>query len=667
MPIAGLLAALLAGPAISLAAPATPLPPIESFFERPAFGGAILSPSARYLAARTGQPGGHDYLVVIDLVANEGKKVAGFKDADIGDFQWVNDDRLVFNATDKTLPPGHVDVAPGLYAVGRDGKGFVQLAQRTGQSFVSARPTVGQRELLPWHTFMLHQSGAQDSESIYVRSPQYDDRGELRYVDLLSLNTVTGRAQKVPRPGAVYAWLLDHKGEPRIAMTHEKDITTVFYRDPANAEWRKLVSYQDYSESDEGFAPLGFAPDGRLFVVAHNGKDTTAVHTFNFTTNKIDPEPVVAAAGYDFAGSLVTDSRKLLGVHYQTDAASSIWFDPDMKALQQAVDKALPGTINMISVAARAQQPWVLVRSFSDVTPSTYVLFNAKTNALNLVGSSHPAIDSRQMGQQDAVRYKARDGLEIPALLTLPKGGGKNLPLVVLVHGGPWVRGETWGWSSQSQFLASRGYAVLEPEFRGSTGFGWSHFKASFKQWGLAMQDDLADAARWAIAQGVADPKRICIAGASYGGYATLMGLIKDPDLFKCGVDWVGVTDINLMYNDTWYSHSDATDDWKKYGMPRLIGDQVKDAAQLKATSPLEQASRIKQPVLLAYGGVDRRVPIFHGRKFYDAIKETNKQVEWIEYPQEGHGWSLAKNNIDFWTRVENFLDKNIGKGAGQE
>jgi dipeptidyl aminopeptidase/acylaminoacyl peptidase len=181
------------------------------------------------------------------------------------------------------------------------------------------------------------------------------------------------------------------------------------------------------------------------------------------------------------------------------------------------------------------------------------------------------------------------------------------------------------------------------------------------------MQDDLADGARWAIAQGYADPKRICIAGASYGGYAALMGLIRDPDLYRCGINWLGVTDINLMYTGTWFRNDDTGDDWKKYGMPALVGDQQKDAEQLQRTSPLLQASKVTQPLLLAYGGADRRVPIYHGQRFYDAVKTTNRRVEWIEYSEEGHGWALPKNRFDFWTRVEKFLDQNIGAGAKTE
>jgi dipeptidyl aminopeptidase/acylaminoacyl peptidase len=231
--------------------------------------------------------------------------------------------------------------------------------------------------------------------------------------------------------------------------------------------------------------------------------------------------------------------------------------------------------------------------------------------------------------------------------------------MVVLVHGGPWARGGHLAWNREVQFLATRGYAVLQPEFRGSEGFGREHFEAGWKQWGQAMQDDVADGTRWAIDQGVADPKRICIAGASYGGYATLMGLVKNPELYRCGVDWVGVTDINLLYD---LRFTRTSQEAKTYGLPVLIGDQSKDAAMLKANSPLENASKIKQPLLLAYGGKDRTVPIDHGEKFYKAVKEVNPKVEWIEYPEEGHGWRYERTSLDFWARVEKFLAENLGK-----
>jgi dipeptidyl aminopeptidase/acylaminoacyl peptidase len=656
-------AALVGGPSAQ-AQPAPARPAIESFFQNPAFGAAVLSPSARYLAARSSIKGSRDVLVVIDLDANTAKVVASYNDADINRFQWVNDERLVYNVTHKGEAQGDVMYGPGLFAVNRDGSNSLQLANRRGEDFVIEGGTRLRKEALPWHTFLLDQRGAQDSEFIYVQSEVYDAGGQVETVNLLRLNTLTGRAQPVRRPGPVHEWILDHKGEPRLAIGHAGNTTTIHYADPASGTWRALARFDRYTGGKDGFEPLGFGADGTLYVVANGGENTRSLRTFDFASGKVSKEALVVTTGYDFTGSLIANRSKLLGLRLSTDAEGHVWFDPAMQAVQQAVDKALTGTANMISVPAQPDSPWVLVESYSDVLPSRFTLFNTRTGKLNPVGAAYPNIKPEQMGRQAPVRYKARDGLDIPGLLTLPPGAGakKNLPLVILVHGGPWVRGATWRWDPETQFLASRGYAVLEPAFRGTTGYGKAHVLASWKQWGLAMQNDIADGARWAIAQGYADPKRICIAGASYGGYSTLMGLVNDPDLYKCGVSWVGVTDINLMYDDTWLAQSDFSDEWKKYGMPKLIGDQVADAAQLKATSPIQQAARITQPLLLAYGGADRRVPIFHGRKFYDAVKPTNRQVEWIEYPEEGHGWYLPKNRIDFWSRVEKFLDKNIGK-----
>jgi dipeptidyl aminopeptidase/acylaminoacyl peptidase len=216
-----------------------------------------------------------------------------------------------------------------------------------------------------------------------------------------------------------------------------------------------------------------------------------------------------------------------------------------------------------------------------------------------------------------------------------------------------------WGWDAEPQFLASRGFVVLEPEFRGSTSHGWNHYKAGWKQWGLAMQDDLQDGVKHLVEQGIVDPKRVCIAGASYGGYATVMGLIKHPETYKCGISWVGVTDIDLMYSVGWSDTADSQ--WAKFGMPVLVADRDKDSEQIKATSAVEQSSRLRAPLILAYGTADVRVPYDHGKKLVNRIKGHNPDVEYIEYPGEGHGWRKLSSNVDFWTRVEKFLDRYIG------
>jgi dipeptidyl aminopeptidase/acylaminoacyl peptidase len=646
-------------------APADAKPSIASFFEHPAFGRVMLSPSARYLAVRAGAATRNDFLVVIDLTTNKPTVVASFDDADIGEFEWVNDERLLFNVTEKNTGEGNLRHWPGLYAVDRTGENFVQLASRSGGETTRVGK-LGGIPIQPSNTFMVSQRPRKDADFTYVISPVYDTGGGHRYTSLIKLDTRTGKTETVPRPAPkVNSWWLDHHGEPRLAGASHEDMITLYYREPESGEWRPLTSFKTVGDSPNAFSPAGFGPDGTLYVIANNGHDTKGLYTYDLKAGKINPEPVLLTKGYDFAGSLITSRSKVLGALFTTDATSVEWFDPGMKALQDKLDKLLPATINLVTVPA-SDSPWVLVASYSDAIPATYTLYNTQTGQLNQIGPSRPAIDPKQMGHQKMVSYKARDGLEIPALLTLPRGQAKNLPMVVLVHGGPSAKGSSWGWNPETQFLASRGYAVLEPEFRGSTGFGSRHFKAGWKQWGLAMQNDVADGTRWAIAQGYANPKRICIAGASYGGYATLMGLVNDPDLYKCGIDWVGVTDINLLYKGSWNDWSDTSDEAKRYGMPVTIGDPVKDAAQFKATSPIEQAARITQPLILAYGGSDHRVPAYHGKQFYDAVTRTNKNVEWIEYPEEGHGWHLPKNAVDFWGRVEKFLDKNIGPNAAQ-
>jgi dienelactone hydrolase len=654
-----LCAAMLSLAAVAPASAAADLVPHAAFFQQPALSGVKLSPDGRYLAMIVSSEGKRDRLGVITLADMSMKVVAQFGNLDVRDVEWVNSERMVFNTRDAQAGPGDTVYAPGLFAVNRDGSEHRQLANLRTERATNTGSRIGQN-VLPWNTYLLGQRGAQDSPFVYVRSVSYDYQ-EAQDTKLLRLDTLTGKSVSVAHPPNPRQWLLDHKGEPRLIIAIDKSIQTIHYRNPGSDEWRKVAEFDIYKDGRGTLSPLGIGPDAKLYVTARlAGTDHSALHTFDLNTGTLSKEPLLALTGFDFSGSLVFGKERLLGVHYTSDAAATQWYDPGMKAIQAAVDAVLPNTVNLLSIPQHAATPWILVRSHSDIQPTVYRLYNSETKAFVKIGDTYPKIDPARMATQDPVRYKARDGLDIPAWLTLPKGEQKNLPMVVLVHGGPYVRGSEWAWNSQAQFLASRGYAVLQPEFRGSTGYGEKHYRAGWKQWGLAMQNDIADGARWAIAKGYADPKRICIAGASYGGYATLMGLVNDPDLYQCGINWVGVTDIELMYK--WTPDGDLSSGYRQYGMPDLVGDRVKDAAQLIATSPIQQAARITRPVMLAYGAADRRVPIEHGKKFYEAVKTTNKDVEWIVYPEEGHGWSLPANRIDFWSRVERFLDKHIGK-----
>lgn len=642
-----LLACLLSLPAAHAAAPSA-----EAFFQEPVLGRAVLSPDGRLVAMRVGNKDVRARLAVVELATMKPTIVATFKDADVRNFQWVNEQRLVFDLDVELVGPARVEFAHGLFAVNADGQDFRQLVQTRGHFLQDPTAT---RELLPWDTYLLESAGARRGNDIFVITPQQHDKDGVDYIKLQRLNTVNGRAEEVDAPLHAFDWILDRQGDLRVVVTHLNHQAQVLMRQPGGA-WQKIADYEELGAN--WLRPRFVGPDKTIYVEAPHG-DKSAVFKLDATTGKRVEPPLAASKDFDIHAQFVATDDKLLGLRYAIDAEITHWLDADMKALQATIDGLLPATANRLAVPQRGDSPWVLVEAFADVQPTLTYLYNKDTRKLVRLGGTHPGIDPRQMGQTDFVRIAARDGHPVPTYLTLPPGTAKKkLPMVVLVHGGPWVRGMEWHWHPEVQFLASRGYAVLQPDFRGSTGYGSRHFEAGFKQWGRAMQDDVADATRWAIAQGHADPKRICIAGASYGGYATLMGLANDPDLYRCGVNWVGVTDIELMYTVSW---SDMNNRFKEYGMPRMIGDPKADAELLKAASPLHNAAKIRQPLLMAYGAWDVRVPLIHGEKFRDAVKAQNPDVEWVVYPNEGHGWDRLETRLDFWGRVEKFLARQIG------
>ena len=640
-------------------APAAAMPPPAAFFDAAAMSGAKLSPDGRYLALRTAAPGARALLAVVDLATLERRAVAQFSDFDVAEFEWVNPRRLVFNTRDWSRPPGEPELNRGLYAVDRDG---AKLRVLTEDRHAPPPGPLVKRHLQPAHTYLLGQAGAQDSDRIYVRRAAFNDNtGDFSHWELVQLDTVSGAASRLPRPGPVGEWLLDQDGAPRLALTRRDGRSAVHYLDPAKDSWRQLAEFPTYAGAADGYAPLGFGSGGKLYVRADAGRDKSAVYALDPASGKLAAAPLLSLPDYDFDGALVLRQGRLLGLRVLSDAPSMVWLDPDMQAQQRRVDALLPNTVNLVSTAAQADSPWLLVESYSDIQPASFLLFERASGKLSLLGHSRPAIAPARMAPRQLLRYPARDGLSIPVWLTLPPGAAKPLPTVLLVHDGPQRRGADWGWHAEAQFLASRGYAVLQPEYRGGLGFGSRHFRAGARQWGLAMQDDLADGARWAVAQGIADPGRICLAGAGYGGYATLMGLAKEPALFRCGVAWAAITDIGQLYSGRHGVLADTSDDWQRYAMPELVGDPVKDAAQFQATSPLAQAARIKQPLLLAYSAADRRVPLAEGEAFYAAVKAANPQVDWLRYDGEQDDWALARTRIDFWGRVERFLAKHIG------
>ena len=642
---------LAALPALAQRSP----PPAELFFQEPAVSGAQLSPDGRHVAMRVAAKGQPARLAVLNLQTQKPEVVASFANIAVGRFRWVNDRRLVFSLQQELTGPNLAEHGPGLFAVDADGSNFRQLVE-TYLSFV--KPPDRIVPLLSWRHRLLRSQVPRQDDDVFVTAAEEVNKQRVGYHVLRRLNTRTGRATEVDAPPNAVDWTLDARGELRLVLTREgKDLAV--HRRADDGRWQALSRFELYGA--DGWSPELIGPDGTLWVTAAHG-DKAALFSADPATGRTADKPLLANPDFDVHPQLLLGQGKLLGVRHTLDGEVTHWLDADAKALQATIDALLPATANRLTLPQHGDAPFVLVQAWSDVQPDLVLLYHRGTRKLTRLGTTHPGIDPQQMGLTDFVRYRAADGLQIPAYITLPPGHAfdgkpKNLPLVVLVHGGPWVRGTRWHWQDEVQFLASRGYAVLQPEFRGSTGFGDQHFKAGFRQWGQAMQRDLADGARWAIAQGIADPQRIAIAGASYGGYATLMGLLQNPEIFRAGISWVGVTDPGLMFSVTW---SDVTEESKRYGYATLIGDPVADAEHFKTISPLAQAARIRQPLLLAHGEWDARVPIVHGEKFRDANRPHNPQLDWVVYPEEGHGWRKLETQVDFWGRVERFLARHL-------
>ena len=431
------------------------------------------------------------------------------------------------------------------------------------------------------------------------------------------------------------------------------------------------MKIEEFDNRIYSIEPLAFDFDHRTLYVRSN-KDRNKAALFKYDLDKRAIGELVAESENFDIGLMRFDSSKQKLVGIDTGIGGSVstlsgvkWLDPDWDRVQQIVDSALPGRSNRLSWGGKVPHR-VLVTSSSDTYPGGYFLLDTRTNKMERVAERRAWVDEERMPPMRRVQYAARDGLMIPAMLTLPKSAGgksaKNLPLVVDIHGGPHAPGVYWGYNETAQFLSSRGYAVLQPSFRGSTGYGRKFLEAGYKQWGLAMQDDITDGVLWAIKQGYADPKRVCLMGASYGGYATLYGLIKEQGMFRCGIAAVAVTDLDLLFNVSW---SDTfRSDGAQASMKERIGDPKADADAFKKISPLYQADKVSAPVLLFFGSDDRRVPLIHGEKFKAALDTHKKPYEWVVYTAEGHGFNKRENRIDYWQRVEIFLGKHLGEAG---
>jgi dipeptidyl aminopeptidase/acylaminoacyl peptidase len=650
---------------------AQPLP-VEEFFKRPDYSHLTLSPDGRRVAAvvrgRT-----RDSLAVIDVETKTAAQITNFVDSDVLRFHWTNNNRLLFAVGDAREAVGNA-CFHGWYAVNADGSELRAIDRQEDRGLSGAHRAPGTeaaRAPMPW--LGVASPCAQARGRNYMPGFRYlspdpaggDDiviearlrRGAL---DAYRYNTKSGEVKLLSweRPDGVFGWMVDRDGVPRVAASYDRGITTIWYRDGESVPWKKLDEGED---SKIKIQPLAFDYDNRTLYVASPGSgDKAAIYRYDFKAGQLG-ERLARHLDVDMDTMIFSRAkRQLLGFAYDADKAGVVWVDEHMARLQQMVDRALPDTLNVVRVAGENPKR-ALIRAYSDINPESFYLFDTEKLTIRKFASSRPWIKPGEMSERKFVRYKARDGLEIPAYLTIPKQtSGKNLPLVVEIHGGPWTGKQSWGFDTDAQFLASRGYAVLQPDFRGTIGYGRRHFVSSFGQWGLSMQDDITDGVEWLVGNGIADRNRICLFGGSYGGYAALWGLMKTPELYRCGVALAAVTDIGLYFSITWSDIYWSPYRWLEYGAKIRIGDPDRDADKFRSVSPIYHAERLKAPVLLAFGGVDQRVPLKHGTALRDALDKHSKKYEWIVYSDEGHGFGEDKNRFDFYRRVEAFLKQHL-------
>lgn len=457
----------------------------------------------------------------------------------------------------------------------------------------------------------------------------------------------------------VVSWFYDHDGEARAATTVKtaffSDDTRVthWYRESANHPWEKLASF---AYLDDVWEPVAFSKDDKsLIVSSRQGRDTFAYFRYDLKERKLGEMMAGHPTQDIFADfeSTEVDAKYVLTNGIKTEIK---WFDAMGDALQRGVDLALPDRINLLQGNPEKQ---VLIFSYSDRDPGRWFVLDVASGALRLVTSRKPEIDVEKMRPKQIVEYKARDGLSIPAYLTAPVDAGPG-PAVIFIHGGPAVR-DSWDWDPEVQMLASRGYTVFQPQFRGSGGFGKRYVEAGYGQWGAAMQDDITDGVRWLVEHGHADPARICIYGASYGGYAALWGLAKTPALYRCGASFAGVSDLQYMLKDDSDTNASATG---RLQLNRMFGTSAARKQVLDDVSPLKSAAQFRVPVLIAHGEWDKRVPIEHSEKMVQALKDSEKEVEWLVLREEGHGIFHEDNQERFYQALFKLFDRTIGHPA---
>lgn len=615
--------------------------PVEAFAQLPVIRGAQLSPNGTHFAYFRPFEG-RDHLIIQSLDgAGRPTVVPPAENTELGWLHWGNDERLVFTVVASRKRNRTETTETRLWAINRDGSGAEHIVR---QSTTSKTGSNLGRQLAhaQLQGNVIHWLPDEPNHIMVSLDGDHNEADEVRKIDI---RDGTFDIVRDDYPG-IQAWMPDHEGRLRIGWGYRNSTLKIMTIDP-DGMWR---SADKATWWDAGYFPQGFSADRDIaYMRGPDENGFMVVRTMNIDTGEF-LETIFAKEGID-AGSLVVDplTRWPVGVQYTEHLPAIEYFDEALANLQASIDNVLPDTSNeMISFTSDRQK--VLIHSVSDVDPGTFAYLNRDTGQLGFLAEAMPGLVPEMMSPVEPVRYVARDGLAIPAYLIVPKGKtAEKLEVVVLPHGGPGARDDR-SFSFLTQFLASRGYAVFQPNFRGSEGFGRAFANAGLNEWGGKMQEDVTDGVQWLIDQGIANVERVCIVGWSYGGYSAAIGAVQTPDLYRCAASINGVLDLpRQVADDNRYIGGSA---WTRH-----IG--LEDE-KLKTVSPYHQAERIQIPMLIVQAKDDTRVHADQGQRMTKRLERLDKPVEYVEVEFGGHSMTNADARLVILQSLEKFLEENL-------
>jgi len=602
---------------------------VEDFFRNPEKVNFSLSPDGKFYAYMA------PYKRMLNVYVREIGKEAEIQLTydtlrSVYGFFWANNERILY------IKDSGGDENMKLFGVNKDGSNLTALVDfpKVRTEMIDDLPDIDEFVII----------------GLNKRVPQV--------FDPYRLNVNTGELTMLAEnPGNIVGWMTDHNGELRVAFAVVEGVnTSLLYRDTEKGPFREILQ----TTFKETMSPQFFTFDNKkLYAVSDLGRDKLAAVVFDPMLAK-EEKVLYENTDYDVDQLVYSRARKVLtAARYTSWKRERFFFDSEFETMMNDLKSKL-GDLEFNLVSNNKAEDKFLVLAHSDKSLGTYYLYDKRSGILEKISDITPWLDPEEMATMNPVEYASRDGLTIHGYLTLPKGytmeNAKNLPVVVNPHGGPWYRNQ-WGFNPEVQFLANRGYAVFQMNFRGSTGYGRKFWEASFKEWGRAMQDDITDGVNWLIDKGIADKERIAIYGASYGGYATLAGITKTPDLYAAAVDYVGVANMFTFMKTI-----------PPYWEPQLqmfyemVGDPVRDSLLLSEVSPVLHSDKITTPLFVAQGANDPRVNINESNQMVEALRNRGITVEYMVKEDEGHGFYNEKNQFDFYNAMDKFLAEHLKK-----